>query len=156
MVEIGQKAPDFTLIGADWKPKTLSDWRGKKLVLAFYPGAFTGVCKKEMCTLRDDVAKLEKLNAQVVGVSINDPFSQKAFSDENMINFPLLCDYNRDVIRLYDVEQHDFAGLKGYITAKRSIFILDSEGVVKYRWISNDPSVEPNYSDIEKALEDLG
>ncbi|MCX6642611.1 MAG: redoxin domain-containing protein, partial [Candidatus Bathyarchaeota archaeon] len=79
MVMIGQKAPEFTLIGVDMKPKKLTDWMGRKLVLAFYPGAFTGPCKKEMCTLRDDVAKLEKLNAQVIGVSVNDPFSQKAF-----------------------------------------------------------------------------
>jgi peroxiredoxin len=155
MVMIGQKAPEFTLIGVDMKPKNLSDWKGRKLVLAFYPGAFTGACKKEMCALRDDVAKLEKLNAQVIGVSVNDPFSQRAFSDENMINFPLLCDYNREVIRLYEVEHLDFAGLKSYVAAKRSVFILDNEGVIRYKWVSNDPRIEPNYEEIKKTLENL-
>lgn len=156
MVTIGQKAPEFALIGVDMKSKKLSDWKGRELVLAFYPGAFTGVCKKEMCTLRDDVAKLEKLNVQVLGISVNDPFSQKAFSDENMINFPLLCDYNREVIRLYEIEYPNFAGLKGYVAAKRSVFILDKDSVIRYKWVSNDPSIEPNYEEVKKTLESFG
>jgi peroxiredoxin len=155
MVEIGEVAPDFTLVGIDMKKKKLSDWKGKNLALAFYPGAFTGTCKKEMCTLRDDVAKLERLKSQVIGISVNDPFSQKAFSDDNMLTFPLLCDYNREVIKLYDVVQTNFAGLKGYTTAKRSIFIIDLNGIIRYKWVSNDPSIEPDYDEIKKELEKL-
>ena len=155
MVETGSPAPDFTLVGTDFKPRKLSEWRGRRLVLAFYPGAFTGVCKKEMCTLRDDIAKLEKLNAQVVGVSVNDPFSQKAFADDNALNFPLLCDYNREAARLYGVELPDFAGLKGYTAAKRSVFLIDSEGVLRWKWVSDDPRVEPPYEELKRRLSDL-
>ncbi|MBM3291322.1 redoxin domain-containing protein [Candidatus Bathyarchaeota archaeon] len=152
MVEVGVIAPGFTLIGTDMKPKKLTDWKGKNIVLAFFPGAFTGICKKEMCILRDDLAKLEGVNAQIIGISVNDPFSQKAFSEENLLTFPLLCDYNREVIKLYDVVQLDFAGLKGYVTAKRSIFILDKDMKIRYKWVSNDARIEPNYEEVKKEL----
>jgi len=155
MVEVGEKAPEFTLIGIDFKPKKPSDWKDHNIVLAFFPGAFTGTCKKEMCTLRDDIAKLENLDAQTIGISVNDPFSQKAFSEDNLLNFPLLCDYNREVIKLYDVEMQNFAGLKGYNTAKRSIFVINKHGIISYKWVSNDPSVEPNYEEIIETLKKL-
>jgi len=152
MVEIGEKLPDFTLMDMDFKKRSLKEWRGQKLVLAFFPGAFTGVCKKEMCTLRDDLAKLEKLNAQVVGISVNDPFSLKGFHEDNSLNFPLLSDYTRETVKAYGVELKDFAGLKGYNVAQRSIFIADGDGVLRWKWVSNDPGVEPKYTDIERQL----
>jgi peroxiredoxin len=124
-------------------------------VLAFYPGAFTSACKKEMCTLRDSIAKLEGLESQVVGISVNDPFSNKAFHERNLLNFPLLCDYNREVVKLFDVMLPDFAGLSGYTVAKRSVFIVDKEGVIRYRWVSENPGVEPNYGEIEEELQKL-
>ncbi|MBN1683813.1 redoxin domain-containing protein [Candidatus Bathyarchaeota archaeon] len=155
MLKIGQVAPDFTLINTEMELKNLSDWSDSNLVIAFYPGAFTGTCKKEMCTLRDDLAKLEGLNTQIIGISVNDPFSQKAFRDENMINFPLLCDYNREVIRGFDVMHQNFAGLKDYTAAKRSIFIIDTNKIIQYIWITNDPSKEPNYYEINKKIESL-
>jgi len=121
-------------------------------VLAFYPGAFTSVCTKEMCTFNDSLAKLNELKAQVIGISVNDPFSNKAFAEANSLSFPLLSDYNRKVVKLYGVEARDFAGLKGYTAAKRSIFILDSGGTVRHKWISEDPHVEPIYQGIERIL----
>lgn len=154
-VNVGEKAPDFTLPDTDRKPRKLSDFRGKKLVLAFFPGAFTSVCTREMCTFRDSLARLSELKAQVVGVSVNDPWSNKGFAERNLLTFPLLSDYNREVIRLYGIELTDFAGLKGYSVAKRSVFILDKEGVVRYRWVSEDPGAEPNYREIENALSQI-
>jgi peroxiredoxin len=154
-VIVGQKAPDFTLPNTDRKPRKLSDFLGKKLVLAFFPGAFTSVCTKEMCTFRDSLARLSELKAQVVGVSVNYPFSNKGFAERNMLTFPLLSDYNRDVVRLYGIELKDFAGLKGYSVAQRSVFILDKDGVVRYRWVSDDPGKEPNCKEIEEALANL-
>lgn len=136
----------------DMKPRSLSEFLGGNVVLAFYPGAFTSMCKKEMCTLRDALSNLEALDAQVVGVSVNDPFSNKAFHEMNMLNFPLLCDYNREVVKKYDVFHEDFAGLKGYTAAKRAIFILDREGVIRYRWVSENPGVEPDYAEVEAEL----
>jgi len=153
---VGQKAPDFTLPDTDLKPRRLREFLNKNVVLAFYPGAFTTVCTKEMCTLRDSLAKLSDLKAQVVGISVNDPFSNKAFAKANRLNFPLLSDYNREVVRLYGVAVTDFAGLKGYTAAKRSIFIVDRKGVVRYKWVSEEPTVEPNYEEMERALEEIG
>lgn len=154
-VEVGDVAPDFTILDTEMKPRRLSEFRGGNLVLAFFPGAFTSVCKREMCTFRDSISRLEELNAQVVGISVNDPFSNKAFQEMNMLNFPLLCDFNREVVELYGVAMHDFAGMRGYIAAKRSVFVIDKDGVVRYRWVSEDPRVEPDYKEIEKVLETI-
>jgi len=154
-VLVGERAPDFTLPDTDLKPRRLSEFRGKKLVLAFFPGAFTSVCTKEMCAFRDSMARFNELKAQVVGISVNDPFSNKGFAERNMLTFPLLSDYSREVIRLYGIEMKDFAGLKGYSAAKRSVFVLDQNGVVRYRWVSEDPRVEPNYAEVQKALEKI-
>ena len=153
---VGQKAPDFTLPDTELKPRRLKDFLEKKVVLAFYPGAFTSVCTKEMCTFRDSIVKLSDLKAQVVGISVNDPFSNKAFAERNLLSFPLLSDYNREVIGLYGVAAKDFAGLEGYTAAKRSVFIVDRTGTVRYVWISEDPRVEPNYGEIERVLEEIG
>ncbi len=153
-VKVGSKAPDFALPDTDLKPRTLKEF-DRKVVLAFYPGAFTSVCTREMCAFRDSLSKLNDLKAQIVGVSVNDPFSNKAFAEANMLNFPLLSDYSRKVAKLYGVEAKDFAGLRGYTAAKRSIFVLDSKGFVRYKWVSEDPRVEPVYSEIEKVLAEI-
>jgi peroxiredoxin len=151
-LKVGAKAPAFTLVDTEKKPRSLSEFLGKKTVLAFYPGAFTGVCTKEMCSFRDSLANLTSLNAQVVGISIDSPFANKAFADQNKLAFPLLSDYTRKVVKQYCGLQKDFAGLKGYTAAKRSVFVLDASGKVKYAWISENPGVEPNYDEIKKAL----
>jgi glutaredoxin-dependent peroxiredoxin len=153
--EVGDRAPDFTLTSHEMKQVSLGEYMGRKVVLAFYPGAFTSACRKEMCTLRDSIAQLEELDAQVLGISVNDPFSNKAFHEENVLNFPLLSDYTRETIRQYGVYKEDFAGLKGYTTAKRSVFILDPQGVIRYIWISEDPGVQPDHEEIRKQLEKL-
>jgi peroxiredoxin len=149
---VGEKAPDFALTDSDMKIRRLSEFQGQKVVLAFFVGAFTSVCTKEMCAFRDSMARLIDLKAQVVGVSVNDPFSNKAFAEKNQLTFPILSDVNREVVRVYNLEAPDFAGIKGYSVAKRSIFVLDRKGVVRYVWVSEDPSLEPNYEKIEQAL----
>lgn len=154
-VRVGQKAPEFTLYDTERKPRSLKEFLDKKVVLAFFPGAFTGVCTKEMCTFRNSMARLNELKAQVVAVSVNDPFSNRGFVEVNGLAFPILSDYNRDVIKLYGIEMPDFAGLKGYTAAKRSVFILDRNGIIRYVWVSENPGVEPNYQEIEKALQEI-
>jgi peroxiredoxin len=154
-IVVGVKAPDFTLPDTDRKPRRLSEFFGRKLVLAFFPSAFTSVCTREMCAFRDSMTKLDQMKAQVVGVSVNDPWSNKGFAERNLLTFPLLSDYNRDTIRLYGIELRDFAGLKGYSVAKRSVFVIDKNGVVRYRWISEDPGVEPNYAEVERILDQI-
>jgi peroxiredoxin len=152
---VGDKAPDFTLPDIDLKPRSLKEFMGQKIVLAFLVGAFTSTCTKEMCEFRDSMARLIDLNAQVIGVSVNDPFSNKAFAEKNRLPFPILSDYKREVIKTYGLESPDFAGLKGYTVAKRSIFILDKDGMVRYVWVSDNPAVEPNYKEIQKAIEQI-
>lgn len=152
MVDIGARTPEITLFDYKLKKRSLNEFRGKKLVLAFFPGAYTGVCTKEISSLRDSLAKLEKLDAQVVAISVNDPFSLKGFHEDNALNFPLLSDYTREAVKAYGVELHDFAGLKGYTVAQRSIFIIDADGLLKWKWISTDPGIEPDYTEIERQL----
>jgi peroxiredoxin len=101
------------------------------------------------------MARLTNLKAQVIGVAVSDPFSNKAFAEKNMLPFPILSDYKREVIRTYGIELADFAGLKGYSTAKRAIFILDKDGTVRYVWVTEDPRIEPNYGEIEDFLEKM-
>lgn len=151
-LRVGDKVTDFTLYDTEKKQRSLKEFLGKKTVLAFYPGAFTGVCEKEMCTFRDSLAALNSLNAQVVGISVDSPYSNKAFAEKNKLGFPLLSDFNRDVSIKNAGIYNDFAGLKGYTAAKRAVFVLDAQGTVKYAWISEDPGKEPPYDEVKGAL----
>ena len=148
-VDVNQKMLEFQLHDQDRKLRELKEFQGKKLVLAFFPGAFTGVCTKEMCAFRDSLAKLP---GEVVAVSVNDPFTNKAFADANRLQFPVLSDYARELVKKLNIFHNDFAGLRGYVAAKRSVFLLDQNGVVKYKWVSEDPTKEPNYEEIKVQL----
>ena len=154
-IKVGDKAPDFTLPDTDLKPRSLTEFLRNKTLLAFFVGAFTSVCTKEMCTFRDSMARLIDLKAQIVGIAVTDPFSNKAFAEKNRLSFPILSDYNHEVINAYGVKAHNFSGLNGYTVAKRSVFIIDQNGIVRYAWITDDPATEPNYEEIEKALQNL-
>jgi peroxiredoxin len=151
-INIGKKAPEFTLFDTKKKSRSLAEFRGKNLVLAFYPGAFTGVCTKEMCTFRDTMTKFNELNAQVVGISVDAPFANKAFASQNNLQFPLLSDYSREVCKKYGGVHEDFAGLKGYSASKRAVYIVDAQGNIKYVWVSENPGIEPDYDAISTAL----
>jgi glutaredoxin-dependent peroxiredoxin len=149
---VGTKAPDFTLVDTEKKLRSLREFLGKKTILAFYPGAFTGVCDKEMCTLRDSVTSLNTLNAQIVGISVDGLFANRAFAKQYQLTFPLLSDFTHEVSKNYTGLQENFAGVQGYSTSKRAIFVLDAQGVVKYAWITDNPGVEPNYDEVKKAV----
>ena len=153
-VEVGSKAPEFTLYDSDRKQRSLAEFRGKNVVLAFFPGAFTGVCTEEACAFRDSAARLNGLNAQVVGVSVDPPFSQKAWADANKLTFPLLSDFNRQVVAQYGTTLQDLGGVKGYVSSRRAVFVIDRQGVVRYRWVG-EPANEPPYQEITAALEKL-
>lgn len=109
-----------------------------------------------MCAFRDSIIRLTNLGAQVIGISVNDPFSNKAFAQKNRLAFPVLSDYNREIIRTYGFESPEFEGLRGYTVAKRSIFILDKNGEVRYAWTSDNPAIEPDCDEIEHALKEIG
>jgi peroxiredoxin len=151
-LKIGDKAPGFSLYDTDRKVRSLSEFQGKKTVLAFYPGAFTGVCQKEMCSFRDSLAALNGLNAQVVGISVDSPFANKAFAEQNKLGYPLLSDVNREVTGKYAGVYKDFAGVAGYSAAIRSVFVLDAAGVVRFIWATENPGTEPDYEAVKKAV----
>jgi peroxiredoxin len=152
--EVGSVAPDFTLPNQDREPVTLSAQRGHPVVLAFFPAAFSSVCQKELCTFRDSATKLNAAKAQVYGISVDTFFTLKAFADQQHFMFPLLSDFNKQVIRDYGVFNEDMIGLKGI--AKRAVFVLDKNGVVRHREILDDARNEPDYQKVHSALAALG
>lgn len=152
-VDVGSKAPDFTLTSQDRQPVTLSGLRGKPVVLAFFPAAFSSVCQKEMCTFRDSMARLGKADAQVYGISVDTFFTLKAWQDQQKLNFPLLSDFNKEAIRDYGVFNEEMIGLKGI--AKRAVFVIDKDGIVRHREILEDARNEPDYDKVFSSLASL-
>jgi len=151
--DVGSKAPEFSLTNQDREAVTLSGLKGKPVVLAFFPAAFSGVCTKELCTFRDSMAQLGKAQAQVFGVSVDTFFTLKAFQDQQKLTFPLLSDFNKTAIRDYGVFNEDMIGLKGI--SKRAVFVIDKDGVVRHREVLEDARNEPNYDAVFKTLEGL-
>ena len=152
-VDVGTSAPDFTLMNQDRQPVTLSAERGHPVVLAFFPAAFSSVCQKELCTFRDQLARLNHARAQVYGISVDTFFALKAFHDAQRLTFPLLSDFNKQVIRDYGVFNEDMIGLHGI--AKRAVFVLDANGVVRHREVLEDARNEPDYQKVYTAVETL-
>ncbi len=153
-IDVGAKAPDFTLVDQDRNQVRLSDQAGKNnVVLLFFPLAFSPVCTNEMCTFRDSIAELGKANATVYGISVDSPFALKAFQKDNQLPFSLLSDFNKDVVKQYGVFAEDLVGLKG--VAKRSVFVIDKNGVVRYRWVSDDARKEPEYGQVRQVTQQL-
>lgn len=154
-LKVGDKAPNFTLFNQDGEAVSLNDFKGKNVVVLFFPGANTGVCTKEMCTFRDDLKMFEKLNAQILGISVDLHYSLKMFHDKNNYNFPLLSDFNKKVITAYDVVLDVFApGKFDYLgVAKRAAFVVAGDGTLKYVEVLASPGEEPNYNAIKKILE---
>ena len=152
-VDVGSKAPDFTLTNQERQPVKLSEQRGAPVVLAFFPAAFSSVCTKELCTFRDSLARLNQAKARVFGVSVDTFFTLKAFHDQQGYNFPLLSDFNKQAIRDYGVFNEDMIGLKGI--AKRAVFVIDKDGIVRHREVLEDARNEPNYDAVFNALASL-
>jgi glutaredoxin-dependent peroxiredoxin len=149
-VDVGSYAPDFTLRDQERQLVTLSAARGRPVVLAFFPAAFSSVCTKELCTFRDSLGRLNDADAQVYGISVDTFFTLKAFHDAQHFAFPLLSDFNKEVIRQYAVYNEDMIGLKGI--AKRAVFVIDSQGIVRHREVLDDARNEPNYKKVFERL----
>ena len=152
-IDVDSTAPDFTLPNQDREPVTLSALRGRPVVLAFFPAAFSSVCTKELCTFRDTMSNFGKVNAKVLGVSTDTFFALKAWGDQQKLNFPLLSDYNKEVIPKYGALNPDMIGMKNI--AKRAVFVIDRSGTVRYREVLDDARNEPNYDNVKKALASL-
>ena len=155
MSNLNETAPDFNLKNTEKNDIALSSYKGKTVVLAFYPGAFTGVCDTEMCTLRDSMNSFNDLNTTVLGISVDSPWANAEFAKKYEIKFDLLSDYNRDVSKAYDMIFNGLGGLEGYECSNRGVIIIDGQGLIQYRWVAENPGIEPNYSEIIEKVKSL-
>ena len=153
-IQIGDKAPSFTLFSSEKKEVSLDDFKGKNVVLLFFPQAFTGVCTTELCSMRDNIAEYEKLDAQVIAVSVDSIFTLDKYKADQKLNFPLLSDFNKTIARAYDALYEDFVfGMKG--VAKRSAFVIDKTGIVRYAEVLESAGDLPNFEAVQSALAKL-
>lgn len=150
----GQTAPDFTLYNTDKNKVSLSDFSGKNVLLLFFPQAFTGVCTKELCAIRDDISRYSNVYAQVIGISVDSVFTLKRYQEEQQYNFPLLSDFNREVSALYgSLYENWILDMKG--VSKRSAFIIDRSGKVQYAQVLENAGEMPDFEVINKKLDVL-
>jgi peroxiredoxin len=153
-LEPGQKAPDFTLFDADKNKVSLSDFTGKNVLLLFFPQAFTGVCTKELCSVRDNIGMYEGVNAQVLGISVDSIFTLNRFREDQGYNFPLLSDFNKEVSQAYGSLYDNFVfDMKG--VSKRSAFIVDKAGTIRYAEVLDSAGDLPNFDAIRDTLNSL-
>ena len=150
-LQIGEQAPDFTLVNTEKQEISLSSFKGKNVVVLFFPLAFTGVCTAELCEMRDNIATYSKLNAEILAISVDSPFSLGKFKAEQNLPFNLLSDFNKEVATAYDSIYENFVlGLKG--VAKRSAFVVDKEGVIRYAEVLESAGNVPNFVAVQEAL----
>lgn len=151
-LQVGDKAPDFKLLNTELKEVSLSDYKGKKLVVHFFPMAFTGVCTTQLCTMRDSFGYYEGINAGVVGISVDSPFTLAKFREDQAYQFPLLSDFNKEASPAFDAFYDEFAfGLKG--VSKRAAFVVNEEGNITYAEVLESAGDLPDFNAIKQALE---
>ena len=156
VLRLGQKVPEFSLPDADKKTRSLGEFTKQgTVVLAFFPFAFSGVCDKEMCMFRDGFDNLQRAEAQLVGISVDSTFALKAFAQTYNLQFPLLSDFNKKITKLYGVLQDPWVGFGYKGVAKRSVMVVDKRGMLRYRWVTDEPSDEPPYGEVMKAAQKL-
>lgn len=150
----GSAAPDFSLFDTEKKKVNLSDFKGKNVLILFFPQAFTGVCTKELCSVRDDIARYSNTNAQVLGISVDSVFTLGKYKEDQGLNFPLLSDFNKEVSASYGSLYENFVfDMKG--VSKRSAFIIDKEGVIQYAEVLENAGELPDFQAINQTLEAL-
>lgn len=153
-IQVGQQAPDFTLRDNEKNKVTLSEQKGKNVVLLFFPLAFTSTCTKELCHMRDNMNIYSALNAQVYGISVDSLFSLNKFKEEQNLNFPLLSDFNKEASKAYDsLYEHFFNDMDG--VSKRASFVIDKEGIVRYAEVLENAGELPDFNAIQQTLNNL-
>ena len=151
MISVGQPAPAFTLYDSAKNPVSLHDFTGKKVVLLFYPLAFTSVCTKELCYVRDNMSLFNNVDAQVLGISVDSLYTLAKFKEEQGFNFPLLSDFNKEVSRSYNALYDDFSyNMKG--VSKRASFVIDRQGNIQYAQILEKAGDFPDFEAIQSTL----
>jgi len=153
-ITLGQQAPNFILRDTEKNEVSLSQYAGKKVVLVFFPLAFTGVCTTELCSLRDSIATYNQLNAEVIGISVDSLFTLDKFKQEQSLNFTLLSDFNKEVSTAYGCLYENFVlDMKG--VSKRSAFVIDAQGAVQYAEVLESAGDLPNFEAIQACLATL-
>ena len=152
-VHVGAAAPDFCLKDSDMKDVKLSDYRGRNVVLLFFPLAFTGVCTKELCSIRDEFQEYQNLDAEILAISIDSPFTLARFKSEQHYNFPLLSDFNKEVSKTYNAYYNSFMEMNG--VAKRAAFVIDKNGIIRYAEILEDAHELPDFKKVKETLQSL-
>lgn len=150
-VKVGEKAPLFTLYNSDKQPVAIENYKGKKVVILFFPLAFTSVCTTELCAMRDDITSYNNLKAEVFAISVDSPQTLNKYKADQQLNFQLLSDFNKEVSRAYGSLYEEFSlGMKG--VSKRSAFVIDGEGTVRYAEVLESPVDLPNFAAIKETL----
>jgi glutaredoxin-dependent peroxiredoxin len=153
-LQIGDKAPNFKLYNSDKQEVSLSDYQGKNVVVLFFPLAFTGVCTAELCEMRDNIASYAKLNAEILGISVDSLFTLEKFKAEQKLPFHLLSDFNKEVSSAYGSLYENFVlGMKG--VSKRSAFVVDATGSIQYAEVLEDAGKVPNFEAVQETLKSL-
>ena len=153
-IQIGQEAPDFTLRDTEKNKITLSDQKGKNVVLLFFPLAFTSTCTKELCMTRDNIAVYNGLNAAIFGISVDSLFALGKFKAEQNLNFTLLSDFNKVASTAYDtIYDHWYNDMDG--VSKRSAFVIDKNGIVRYAEVLENASDIPNFDAVQQCLNEI-
>lgn len=156
MIQIDQKAPDFTLYDSDKNKVTLSSFNGtQNVLLLFFPLAFTGVCTRELCSVRDDIGRYDNANARVLGISVDSVYSLAKFKMEQAINFPLLSDFNKEASTAYGCIYESFTDMHLKGVSKRSAFVIDKQGIIKYAEVLDNAGQIPDFQAIHKILDTL-
>ncbi|RYE25689.1 MAG: redoxin domain-containing protein [Sphingobacteriales bacterium] len=153
-IQAGTAAPDFTLHDTDKQKLTLSEQKGKNVVLLFFPLAFTSVCTAELCSVRDNIGLYNGLDANVYGISVDSIFTLGKFKSEQNLNFPLLSDFNKDVSKSFGALYENFA-FDMHGVSKRSAFVIDKEGMVRYAEVLENAGEQPDFDAIKQTLESL-
>jgi peroxiredoxin len=154
MLQKGEKAPDFTLVDTEKKERKLTDYQGKKVLILFFPMAFTSVCTDELCAVRDELAYYNDLESEVLAISVDSPFTLAKFKQDQNYNFTLLSDWNKEAARSYGALYEEFVlGLRG--VAKRSAFVVDEEGRIQYAEILENAGQVPDFIKIKETLSSL-
>lgn len=153
-IRVGDKAPDFTLRDSDKNKVTLSEQQGKNVLLLFFPLAFTSTCTKELCSMRDNINVYNGLNATIFGISVDSLYTLDRYKKDQNLNFTLLSDFNKEVSTLYDTIYASFSNdMKG--VSKRSAFLIDKEGVVRYAEVLENAGEIPDFDAIQNTLKQL-
>jgi peroxiredoxin len=150
-IQIGQQAPGFTLYDSAKNKVSLEDFKGKKVVLLFFPLAFTSTCTRELCDIRDNIGQYNNLEAEVLAISVDSLHTLAKFKEEQRLNFTLLSDFNKEISRAYDSVYELFGyNMKG--VSKRSAFVIDREGKVQYAEVLENAGDVPDFNAVRATL----